>query len=347
MRISDFRLICEPPHEEERNIDICKRLNYADEALIYHVDREILNYDKNASPLKNIDSVFGDQAKMDADIDDILEDQTRISAKIYGRPWYNTWPFGTPTEEIYSKFLAVCRGKRKLKDVFDVVVQQSKKIAKHYPISHGQDKTVMILTDKWDYDTFRKYEKKLLNHAIQDGIWYIFLLVTDYGYTQIPFLPNNRNALKHLDIEKIEEDLTYEDILDMLCKNPFEYSMSGGTWQQHEQEHYSFDPDELRWEKYSLLNGNSYGKIRKNDLKRFLKSVSWIADESRTMLVSQVRTLDAPTRELRIFGKTIEWDAGVGEDSDSQYALLQKDLDRFVLECEKHADTCSINLLEE
>lgn len=223
-----------------------------------------------------------------------------------------------------------------MKDVFDVVVQQSKKIAKHYPISHGQDKTVMILTDKWDYDTFRKYEKKLLNHAIQDGIWYIFLLVTDYGYTQIPFLPNDRNSIRHLNGEKIEDDLTYEDILDMLCKNPFEYSISGGTWQQHEQEHYSFDPDELCWEKYSLLKGKSYGKIWKNDLKRFLKSVSWIADESRSVLKPQARVLDAPTGKLNIFGKSMEWDVSFDEDGDSQYVLLQKALDRFVVECEKH-----------
>lgn len=65
MRISDIRLMCEPPHEQERNTYICKRLNYVDEVLIYHVDREILNYDKNASPLKNIDSILGDQAKIE------------------------------------------------------------------------------------------------------------------------------------------------------------------------------------------------------------------------------------------------------------------------------------------
>lgn len=318
MRISDVRLLCEPPHEGERNINICKSLNYVDEALIYQVDREILNHDKSASPLKNID--------------DILEGQTKVDAKIDEKPWYNTWPFGTPTEEVCAKFLAVCRGKRKLKETFDIVVQQSKKIAKYYPISHGQDKTVMILSDKWDYDTFRKYEKKLLNHAIRDGIWYIFLLVTDYGYTQIPFLPNNRNDLKHLEGEKIEDDLTYDDMLDMLYEYPFEYSMSGGTWQPHERVHYSFDADELRWEKHSLIGEDICGNIMEKDLEQFLKSMSWIADESQTMLKPQTQVLDAPTRELRIFGKTIKWNAGLDGDTDRQYTLLQKALDRFVAE---------------
>lgn len=322
MKISDIRLLCEPPHEEERNINICKSLNYVDEALIYHVDREILNHDKNASPLKNID--------------DILEGQTKVDAKIDEKPWYNTWPFGTPTEEVCSKFLAVCRGKRKLKETFDIVVQQGKKIAKHHPISHGQDKTVMILADKWDYDTFRKYEKELLNHAIQDGIWYIFLFVTDYGYAQIPFLPNDRNALKYLEGEKIEDDLDYEDMLDMLCEYPFEYSMNGGTWQPHERVHYSFGADELRWEKHSLIGEDIYGNINENDLKRFLKSISWIASESRSMLKPQMQVLDASTRELKICGKTIEWNEAFDEDSDSQYRLLQKALNRFVAECEKY-----------
>lgn len=324
MKISDIRLLCDLPHEDERNIEICKRLNFVDEALIYHADRKILNHDKNASPLKNVDV--------------ILEGQTKVNAKIDGRPWYNTWPFGTPTEEVCSKFLAVCRGKRKLKETFDIVVQQSKKIAKHYPISHGQDKTVMILSDKWDYDTFRKYEKKLLNHAIRDGIWYIFLLITDYGYTQIPFLQNNRNALQHLEGEKIEDDLTYEDVLDMLCEYPVEYSIGGGTWQPHERVHYSFDADELCWEKHSLMEEDICGNIKENDLKRFLENISWIAGESRTMMKPQMEVLDAPTRELRIFGKTIEWNVGFDEDSDRQYTLLQKALDRFVAECEKNIE---------
>lgn len=323
MKISDIRLLCGPPHEDERNRDICKSLNDVDEALIYHVDREILNHDKSASPLKNID--------------DILEGQTKVDAKIDEKPWYNTWPFGAPTEEVCAKFLAVCREKRKLKETFDIVVQQSKKIAKYYPISHGQDKTVMILSDKWDYDTFRKYEKELLNHAIRDGIWYIFLLVTDYGYTQIPFLPNNRNDLKHLEGEKIEDDLTYEDMLDMLCEYPFEYSMSGGMLQLNEYAHYHFDARKNCWERYSPKDGDIFGRIWKNDLKRFLKSVSWITDEKCSMLKPQMQVWDAPTRELRFFGKKIKWNAGLDGDTDGQYALLQKALDQFVTDCEKHA----------
>lgn len=322
MRISDVRLLCEPSHEEERNINICRNLNYADEALIYHVDRKILNHNKSASPLKNID--------------DILEGQTRVDAD--GRPWYNTWPFGIPTEEIYSKFLAVCRGEQKLKGVFDVVIKQSKKIAEHYRNCHGQEKTVMILTDKWDYDTFRKYEKKLLNHAIQDGIWYIFLLVTDYGYTQIPFLPNDRNAISHLDGETIEDDLAFENILDMLQEYPFEYSMSGGTFQPFESVHYRFDIYSFCWEKHSLREGDAYGKIWEKDLKQFLKSISWITIERQSIIKPQVWALDLPTRKLNIFGRTIEWDAAFDEDGDRQYALLQKALDRFVAGCEKHTD---------
>ena len=54
--------------------------------------------------------------------------------------------------------------------------------------SHGE-KQVTVLTDKWDVSVFQKYEWDFLNSALMDKVQYIFLLVTDYGITVIPFLP--------------------------------------------------------------------------------------------------------------------------------------------------------------
>ena len=85
-------------------------------------------------------------------------------------------------------------------------MDQSAKMARKYRNQPDVLKTVIIVTDYWDPKQFKEYEKEMLQYALKDGIWYIFLLATDYGVTQIPFLPNSRDVwgVKLLPDEMIE-----------------------------------------------------------------------------------------------------------------------------------------------
>lgn len=322
MRIEKIRAICEPEVGQERNKKICKDLDRVDEVMIYNVDRHILNLKREKNPLQNIDEILSMNYEFGKGADGVY--------------FCNTWPFGTKTAEIFPKFLAVCRGKQKLGKVMDIVLKQSQKIADYYRYDDYARKTVLVLTDKWDVAIFKRYEKKLLEHAANDGIWYIFLLVTEYGYTQIPFLPNDRNALKGLRGENIENDITLEDMLMRLDERmPVVYSMTGGTWRPYGGVEYRLDVVGMWWKKESVQEGSSEGRIGARARKRFLESTSWIADIERD-IVPKSRALDSPVCTLRMYGKKIEWDSCfMDEIGDERIIKLQEAIDWFIEDCER------------
>ena len=102
-------------------------------------------------------------------------------------PLFNTYPFGKRTNKLHPCLLAICKGKKRLKTVFDYVINHSSKMR-----SLREEKTVIIFTDKWDNSTFEQYEEELAYNALNYGIHYIILLFNNYGITHIPFLPARR-----------------------------------------------------------------------------------------------------------------------------------------------------------
>ena len=84
-----------------------------------------------------------------------------------------------------SRLVAICKGQQKLPGFLRGILRESRNMIND---SHGE-KQVTVLTDKWDVSVFQKYEWDFLNSALMDKVQYIFLLVTDYGITVIPFLP--------------------------------------------------------------------------------------------------------------------------------------------------------------
>ena len=272
-------------------------------------------------------------------IDDLLNGCISLSD---AKPWYNTWPFGNPATEVCSRFVAICRKDRNLHPAFDIILKQSKKIATKYPYDSLDPKTVVLLTDKWNNMVFKKYEKQLLLHAINDGIWYIFLLVSDYGYTEIPFLPHDRDTLKQFQRERIEDDLTFDELCNHLLDYPFEYEVSSSTWNQNGAVRYQFYIDTFTWSKASndSLCGNIEGRLDENGLRRFLDSLAWLVDDKRQEIKTPSFAKDAQIHKLQIFGKTIEWDnASSGENGEEVFIQLKKALDRFLKSCEKIIST--------
>ena len=114
----------------------------------------------------------------------------------HGRPGggkLNTYPFGVPSG-LYPDFLGVCVGKTRLQTVLAKAEDHCERAIIKYP---NEEKTVIIVTDKWDNSMFRKdFAGTFINFACQNNIVFIILLITDFGISKIPFLPINRNILK-------------------------------------------------------------------------------------------------------------------------------------------------------
>ena len=318
MKLKEIHKIIEPEIGEERNEDVCRQIAPVDEGFIYHVDRDILNISRTHNPIQNIDAV--------------LEHHTGADVFAVNNLKCNTWPFGNPTTEVYPRFLAICRGNVTLNNAFVEISKQSRMIAQYYHHTHHKEKTVILLTDKWDIKTFKKYEKEFLSYAMHDSIWYIFLLVTEYGYTQVPFLPNNRRTLQGFELEKVEDDVTLAEMIARLHGQPIEYSVTGGTWKQNDWTEYIFSADYLKWEKKTIA-GKSGGDIREKIMHKFLEDVLWISEIASNEVLSNISASDAPVSTLRIFGKTIEWD--VPDNCEERIVDLQTSLGKFIEACEK------------
>ncbi len=194
-------------------------------------------------------------------------------------------------------------------------------------------KTVIVITDYWNPKIFRKYEKEMLKHAMKDGIWYIFLLLTDYGVTQIPFLPIYRDDLDKNDIGEIEGDLTPDELLHRFPRMTIEYDVQdeNGNCIDH------FYVDDLGWNKRSNCK-DIFGNIKEKNLCQLLEDVGWIYDIVDDEIVQDNLKKDANQFCLGIFGKTIRWNScSVLADNRNEYRFenLPKAINRFILACIK------------
>ena len=317
MRIGEVRSLCGSVGQE-RNRDICSALSPVDEGFIYDVDRNILNHDKDRTPLNNID--------------DVLASGGAPAASGQAEPFYNTWPWGVKTYKIFPRFLAICRNDDTLNKVMGVIVAQSRKIASAYPGQQDREKTVILLTDKWDDRVFKKYEKQLLQFALDNGIWFIFLLVTDYGYTQIPFLPNDRYRLDQFRGERIEDNITMNELLRMLNDHSFEFEKNMGTWKPYEREKWSFNTMDLWWEREHFTEPEEHGD--RKALGRFLEKMLFLFDDPKRAQFASNLALDTGTCTLRIFGREIVWDlAPIG--NNRYVEVISEAINEFIDSCRK------------
>ncbi len=307
-------------YEEDRNEELTRKIAPIDESFIYHVDRHVFNLHREKSIIQNVNDLMN----CDKDELEIITQQNHIA--------YNTFPFGCKAP-LVPRLLALCVGKTKLKDVFEEAIRHSESVVKEFDDS-VRDKTVIIVTDKWDIKTFRLYEKKMLNYAVRDGIWFIFLLVTDYGYTDIPFLPYDRNALLNYREIGIQEDIAIDEMLEALRYDPIEYEIDMGTLARNESKHYIIGLE--MWERRSLFETDAKGVTDKRELNHFLESVSWIY-EIKEDKIERIVALDDAVCKLRIFGKTIVWDfAACGEEGYSRFSDLLGAINKLIEKCEKH-----------
>ena len=177
----------------------------------------------------------------------------------------NTFPFGKPSRETYPEFVGVCKGERTIRSVLDKAEIQCENMIKAYP--YHVHKTILILTDKWDDPLFRKnYAGTFINYAYKYNILFMFLLVTDFGVSRIPFL-----SWKEM----------YENLMEKLDSGYLSYVEEYRNGDNHGHSIGRFEFDLLHQTFYlntfdsgSGTTDRKSGKIPAKAVKKFLEAVS-------------------------------------------------------------------------
>lgn len=90
--------------------------------------------------------------------------------------------------EEYSERLYVCAGDASFSDVIHKMLKDTERV----PHLCGKHKNKMILlTNKWNDNTFKKNDLRFIKRAIIDELKFYFVVVSDYGLYQVPFLPRD------------------------------------------------------------------------------------------------------------------------------------------------------------
>lgn len=321
MDIKEIRAVCEVQKERDcRNIELCKALSPVDEGFIYHIDRDILNHSPEMSALENIDAILNGE-----------RDLSESTGNPYVTKWYNSYPFGAETDVIHSRFLGICRGKTKLDAVLKEAIRHSDNVAKC--CDEYYDRTTVILTDKWDVKTFAKFEKAFTRYACLYDIFPIFLLVTDYGYTQIPFLPNDRKKLHEL-VPDVESER--KDALWLFNEVPVEYIEQESVFKVTERFEYTFYFNDRRWECKRPHCGMMGGTFSDITAKMFFKDVLWIADAKGKEIYPDSKGVDTKSYALYVFGKKVFWDtAAIDSNGDPRFVKLNESMKMLISSLKK------------
>lgn len=219
----------------------------------------------------------------------------------------NTYPFGTPTKDVFSEFLGICVGETKLQQALEAVRRYCENTKK---LPSQDEKTVVLLTDKWDGTIFReKFELGFLHYALENNILFIFLLVTDYGIIRIPFFARNRADLNELQERNyyIEKEYTGVTALNILKQSaPCTYERHSGTWAIGNNEFYSFDFNTMRCEIESA-GKIQIKKIPKSAALKFAAVFYEFLKQPDKANVDSTLVLDAGYCRAKVFDVCFEW----------------------------------------
>lgn len=124
-----------------------------------------------------------------ASMEEMQEEMFRgaFLSKCRGNP-FNTYPVddSDDSQECYSSFLGLCVGMGRLPDVLENMKLWTERAVA--PERLQEEKCAVLLTDKWDTAEFTPYEQPFRYLAMNRNFWFVFLLATKHGITEIPFL---------------------------------------------------------------------------------------------------------------------------------------------------------------
>ncbi|MBR5114492.1 MAG: hypothetical protein IK101_04260 [Oscillospiraceae bacterium] len=302
----------------KRNEKTVKELYHLDELLMYEFEKHLITWQDADSPLNSLERYVQEHMP---DPDTLAEDLKGQQP----RSGYNSWPFGLPDTKVLPRFLAVCNGKCKLEEAMKETDRQCVSMA--IELERDEPKTVFFITDKWDPKVFKKYEGRFLLFALIEKIWFAFILVDDYGFTQIPFLPNNRNT-------EIEVPADLNRLYRLLGNKEISYVKYNG-WGCEEK--YHFVAGTLKW-RCDIPGKECGGDIRREDMDTFLKDTAFMAVPSGHDLYDFMRYgVDNPHRKLKVFSKYAMWNVPDEDRRTGMDVRLERAAEKLVGACLKNA----------
>lgn len=275
---------------------------------------------------------------------DLKEALSNLSAEGNNLP-VNTFPFGAKTHSIHPDFIGIaCTAEASLEDVFDSVERHCRDMERHH-FRVEDDKTVIILTDKWDQVNFQQnYEKFFLRYALRDRVLFLFILVNSYGASPIPFLPWNRYRLERL-LDRCRKAGGFEEIntLELLLNDPIcEYrTITQSKDGEIDEIIYSFNFAERTYsrETHMFHLGTPDGQTDERHRKKGELKLSAISDFSGSVHELKLFSEDSCTEDpqfmegegertqsiLTLFDKTFQWGPGLGK-----FEKIREAADRLV-----------------
>lgn len=228
----------------------------------------------------------------------------------------NTFPFGARTADVFPEFVGACVGETTMLQALNAIDCYCKLAAENFP--SDDLKTVILLTDKWENSRFqRDFEFCFLNYALQQNILFVFLLVTDYGVTRIPFLAANELELQELRRRGYSVETEHPGVaaLEMLRQySPCYFERQRGTWEQSGATRFEFDFRKNRCTISDGLSSESQVKrILPSAARRFAMSVHEFMQNSHSTY-SNCTAKDAGCYRAEVFGAYFEWSIGSALD---------------------------------
>lgn len=146
----------------------------------------------------------------------------------------NTFPFGARTPDVFSEFIGICSGETTVLHALNAVMSYCESVQGSLP--PDDEKTVILLSDKWDGPRFQHdFEFPFLNFALTQNILFVFLLVTDYGVTRIPFLARNHMELQRIRTKQYTIETEHPSIAALAAlkrQSPCYLERHSGTWER-------------------------------------------------------------------------------------------------------------------
>lgn len=249
----------------------------------------------------------------------------------------NSYPFGESTRKVCPVFVGVASsGAASIGDVLKQAERHCWEMERQSNQFQHTDKTVLILTDKWDTAMFhRDFRSIFLHYALRFYVLFLFVLVTDDGVSPIPFLPWDRLELERM-IQKAaswelpDEEKAWDQIIDAqgCC-----YRVIQRSRQSEVETVYEFDFLNRAYDKQIRVHagpatGTAHtqgqrksGTLPGHVIRKFASDLYDLKQipvrhhrEDPPELVTEDESV---THTLELMGREIQW--GVGEGEFQQY----------------------------
>lgn len=257
----------------------------------------------------------------------------------------NTFPYGIKTHSTFPDYIGIACTATSMKKVLDSAERHCWNMERQF--GDEIDKTVIILTDKWNHVQFeRDYERIFLRYALRDRVLFMFFMVNNHGVSHIPFLTWNRRKLERL-ANNYQQMGGFEDekSLDLLLKyRECEYEMITDSDEGTIYTTYEFDFLHRIYRKeisgtHPDISSNLEGKHDRSgsksgeidipamlDFAAAAYELSQLPQEAYAEVPPFIETESKGMRfRLRIFDKTFCWGAGFGE-----FEKIREAVGRFV-----------------